>query len=332
MKELSVDPPWPVAAAAVLPPHPAAPRRPRVGTAIAVVEALKSVVSPSPAVPALMLAVVLSALIAEAPLGLLIGAAASAYLAWHLSQPGLPPHWTLDDRVRIVEFAPAALLTAAVVGLLQQRAVRRVVREREHRERMAELERLKGEFLNLASHELRGPLSVLRGYVSMIEDGSFGPLEGADMRRAAPVLGAKVGEMALLVDKMLETARLEESELDLSIERLDLRDVAQRAVDAVAPLATPAHEVRWEPPREPVTVMGDSVRIGIIITNLLHNAVKYSPGGGVVQCFLTTAQDTAVLTVWDQGLGVDEADLQRLFTRFGRLVTPENSHIPGTGL
>lgn len=303
-----------------------------LGGAIGVVEALNGVVRPSPALSVLMVAVVLAALTARTPLGLLAAGAASGYLAWHLAQPGFPPHWTADDQIRVIEFTPSAFFVATVVGLLQRQMARRVLREREHRERMAQLERIKAEFLNLASHELRGPLAVLRGYASLIEGGDFGPLDGADMRRAGPVLTAKIGEMTLLVDRMLETARLEESQLTLTTEQLDLRDVVQHAVQSVAPLATPAHELRWEPPRDPVTVLGDPVRLGIIVTNLVHNAVKYSPDGGVVQCFLGTVDGSAVLTVWDQGLGIAEADLPRLFTRFGRLVTPENSHIPGTGL
>jgi signal transduction histidine kinase len=60
--------------------------------------------------------------------------------------------------------------------------------------------------------------------------------------------------------------------------------------------------------------------------------VKYSPGGGVVQCFLGSNPDEAVLSVWDTGLGIAQSDIPRLFERFGRLVTRENSHIPGTGL
>src|SRR5581483_8420022 len=76
----------------------------------------------------------------------------------------------------------------------------------EHAERMAQVERVKSEFLRLASHELRGPLAVLSGYLSMVEDGSLG---SDQLRRVLPVLVTKVGEMNRLVDQMLETARLE---------------------------------------------------------------------------------------------------------------------------
>jgi signal transduction histidine kinase len=140
--------------------------------------------------------------------------------------------------------------------------------------------------------------------------------------------------MNTLVNEMLDTARLEESRLTLSLSSVDLGEVVQRAVDAVTPLATEKHEVIYARPRAPVTVVADPVRIAIVVTNLLQNAVKYSPAGGVVQCFAAVEDDsrTAVVSVWDHGLGIAEADMPRLFSRFGRLVTRENSNIPGTGL
>src|SRR5947209_15448255 len=108
----------------------------------------------------------------------------------------------------------------------------------------------------------------------------------------------------------------------------------QRAVDAVTPLATERHEILYTAPRQPVRVVADQVRLGIVVTNLLQNAVKYSPAGGVVQCFVSVDDESecAVASVWDHGLGIAEVDMPRLFSRFGRLVTRENSNIPGTGL
>jgi signal transduction histidine kinase len=186
----------------------------------------------------------------------------------------------------------------------------------------------------VASHELRGPLGVVSGYVSMVQDGSFGAMDSVDMRRVAPVILQKVTEMNTLVNEMLDTARLEESRLTLSLTSVDLGEVVQRAVDAVTPLATAKHEIIYARPRNPVAVVADPVRVAIVVTNLLQNAVKYSPGGGVVQCFVSVDDDShnALVSVWDHGLGIAEGDMPRLFSRFGRLVTRENSNIPGTGL
>lgn len=307
-----------------------------LGAAVGLLVLLEHTVQASPVFAApLLVAVVIGAIAGGTPVGLMVALGGTLFLVIHLADPG-SLSWERDSSIRIFTFGPSAVAIALLVGLLQRRTERRYareyLREREHRERMAALEQVKAQFLNLASHELRGPLGVLRGYVSMIEEGSFGAVDAADMTRAAPVLSAKVNEMALLIDRMLDTARLEEHRLTLSLAQVDLGDVTRRAIDTVVPLASPAHSVLYVPPREPVVVRGDAVRLGIIVTNLLHNAVKYSPDGGVVQCFLNSQDGEAILSVWDQGLGITDTDIDRLFERFGRLVTRQNSHIPGTGL
>ena len=286
-----------------------------------------------PAAP-LIVAVVVGAFLAGTRAGLAAVVPAAAYLAVHDASSVWPLRYSNDGASRILTFIPCALAVALIVGLLQRRVLERVVREREHGERMATLERVKSQFLNVASHELRGPLGVVSGYVSMVQDGSFGKLDTVDMRRVAPVIAQKVTEMNTLVNEMLDTARLEESRLTLSLSTVDLGDTVQRAVDAVTPLATDRHEVLYTAPREPVRIIADPVRLGIIVTNLLQNAVKYSPQGGVVQCFVTVddERECALVSVWDHGLGIADVDMPRLFSRFGRLVTRENSNIPGTGL
>jgi signal transduction histidine kinase len=199
----------------------------------------------------------------------------------------------------------------------------------EHAERMAQVERVKSEFLRLASHELRGPLSVLSGYLSMVEDGSVAP-EG--LRRVLPVLIAKVGEMNRLVDQMLETARLEDGRLRLERESADLVALLREAVSATLPLGAPRHRVVVEGDG-PLPVSVDSGRIVTVLANLVGNAVKYSPGGGTVRCTVASDGDGhALVRVSDEGIGIAAADMPRLFTRFGRVVTRENSHIAGTGL
>ena len=284
--------------------------------------------------PPLLVGVVVAAFAGGGRAGLLTALLGLVWLPTYLG-PVTRTGRGVDGNVveSLAVYVVASTAVAVLVGQLQRRAARRLASEREHAERVATLERVKSHFLNVASHELRGPIGVLRGYTSMIGEGAFGPVEAADLTRVAPVLSAKIDEMALLIDEMLDTARLEEHRLSLNLEPVDLRDVAQRAVDTVAPLASDRHRLLWTPPPRQVIVTGDKVRLSIIFTNLLQNAVKYSPDGGVVHCFLTAAGgNRAVFTVWDQGLGIAAADLPRLFTRFGRLVTRENSHIAGTGL
>ncbi|MEA2682403.1 MAG: hypothetical protein QOK05_731 [Chloroflexota bacterium] len=200
---------------------------------------------------------------------------------------------------------------------------------RQHAERSAELERAKSEFLKLASHELRGPLGVLRGYLSMMTEGS---MDMEQVMHIAPMLSTKLSQINDLVNQMLESARLDDSRLELENGTVDMREVLQDSIDAVRPSLTPAHQIAVGDLASGVLVTGDRARLINVVTNLLDNAVKYSPDGGEVRCELTASESHVVLAVTDQGIGIASQDMDRLFQRFGRLVTAENSHIAGTGL
>jgi signal transduction histidine kinase len=202
-------------------------------------------------------------------------------------------------------------------------------RHREQAERMMLLEKAKGDFLNLASHELRGPLAVLKGYVSMFEDRTMAADELPDV---LPVLTMKVHEMELLVHQMLETARLEEDRLVLRPEPFDLREVVERVVARFRPVTRTTHRLLLSVPDAPAVVDADLGRVETVITNLVDNAVKYSPGGGAVCAAVFAETGRVVVSVEDEGIGIADDAIPRLFTRFGRIQTPENAHISGTGL
>ncbi len=192
-----------------------------------------------------------------------------------------------------------------------------------------QLEQMKTNLLRLVSHELRTPLAVLRGYLSMIEEGSLRP---HDLPSVLPLLRARVEEMGHLIDEIMEAARLEDSAIALAVHGLDLREVVTAAVRSVEPLAGAEHPIRLRLPRRPVPVRGDRARLTMILTALIHNAIKYSPDGGEIRIGCRTAARAASVSVSDHGVGIARRNRPRLFTRFGRIVTPETEHIPGTGL
>ena len=198
-------------------------------------------------------------------------------------------------------------------------------------ERMSALESNKTQFLNLASHELRGPVTVMRGYVSMLETGLLGQLNERG-RKAAGVMAAKVSEMNELIEEMIEAARLEDGALTLRPTECDLRDIAKEAADVVAPLVDSSHRLTLDLPDRRVRVNADQERTRTIITNLMSNALKYSPAGGEVTCQVRARVGLARVSIIDEGLGISHEHLPRLFTRFGRIVTPETEHLKGTGL
>jgi signal transduction histidine kinase len=231
------------------------------------------------------------------------------------------------DRDELRRLEVLANMTGLAIGNAEN-----LRREQQHAERTAALERTKSELLNLVSHELRGPLTVIRGYLSMLDEGAFGDLPDEYRRQVLPILEAKLTAMDLIVEQTLEASRLEDSRLLLKMGPADLREILEDAGRTMASLAAERHQLKIEVPEAPVPVNVDPDRIGTILTNLIDNAIKYSPAGGPVECRLEVVAGSAAVTVSDHGLGIAEEDLPALFTRFGRLVTPENSHINGTGL
>ena len=198
-------------------------------------------------------------------------------------------------------------------------------------ERMAAIEGSKTQFLNLASHELRGPVTVIRGYVSMLESGLLGQLNERG-RKAAGVMASKATEMNELIEEMIEAARLEDGALSLRLAECDLRDVVRSAADGAAPLLDASHRIELDLSDRRVRVKVDQDRTRTIIGNLLSNAVKYSPAGGTVTCQVRARAGTARVSIVDEGLGIAPEGMQVLFTRFGRVITPDTEHLKGTGL
>jgi signal transduction histidine kinase len=198
-------------------------------------------------------------------------------------------------------------------------------------ERMAALESNKTQFLNLASHELRGPLTVIRGYVSMMSTGMLGQLNERG-RKAADVMSAKVLEMNELIEEMIEAARLEEGGVTLRAVETDLRDIARDAAEIVAPLLESKHNLVMDLPERKVRVNVDPDRTKTIVANLLSNAIKYSPDGGTITCQVRSRAGTARVAVSDHGIGISREGMATLFTRFGRVITPQTEHLKGTGL
>ena len=138
--------------------------------------------------------------------------------------------------------------------------------------------------------------------------------------------------MGLLITQMLEAARLEDSQMQLKLEPVDMRGLVRRAVDTMGQLTAPGQSILLEGSNSEILLVADAGRVETILVNLIDNALKYSPGGGGVRVKLHADAEAVTVTVVDQGMGIAAEDMPRLFSRFGRLVTSENSHIPGTGL
>jgi signal transduction histidine kinase len=194
--------------------------------------------------------------------------------------------------------------------------------------RIADLEKAKTEFLNIASHELRGPMTVIKGYLTMLEAGSLGDVS-PKARAVLPLLISKSDEVNWMIEQMIEASRLEEGRLALKKQHGDIVQLTDLAIAGVRMLLA-GHELEVDEPVSPIEADVDPDRFQIIIRNLLSNAAKYSPVGTAITVRVRRSGDIASVAVIDQGVGISATDQELLFTRFGRIETMQ--HVAGTGL
>jgi signal transduction histidine kinase len=196
--------------------------------------------------------------------------------------------------------------------------------------RIAALEKAKTDFLDFASHELRGPMTVIKGYLTMIAAGSLGdvPPKAASV---VPLLVAKADEVNSMLEQMIETSRLEDGRLALKKERSDVVVLTEDAVQNLGPLVSD-HELDIESPPEPLWADVDPDRLQIVVRNLVSNAVKYSPAGTPIAITISRRENHAMVAVTDKGIGIDSEDQRSLFTRFGRIESAATAHTAGAGL
>ena len=171
-------------------------------------------------------------------------------------------------------------------------------------------------FLATLAHELRNPLAPIRYAVASLGDHA----PPAARERARQVIERQTAQMAHLLDDLLDLSRISRNVIELRTEPVDLRAAAEQALDNVHPLMEQRqHRIVLSLPPSPLMVSGDPVRLQQVIGNLLDNAAKYTPRGGQVELRLDTDDGGAVLSVKDNGAGMDPAQVERSFELFAQL-------------
>lgn len=235
-----------------------------------------------------------------------------------------PRRWTTHERSALQQ---ATAHTAQ--AFLEAERAEQVA---EHVARLESLDRQKDDFVATVSHELRTPLTSISGYLEMLEDGDFGELSPAQ-RKALGVIDRNTVRLRGLIEDVLVLNRIESRELDPSFRPVHLGELVRNVVQDLAPqAATNQVRVRVHDLPEQAVVDGDAVQLGRALTNVLGNAVKFTPAGGTVTVSVTIEATRVRLTCRDTGIGIPAADLDQLFTRFFRAGNATARTIPGTGL
>lgn len=195
---------------------------------------------------------------------------------------------------------------------------------------MKNIDRMKSSFVAMASHELRTPLTAIKGFVStLLIDDDFSP---EDRREFHMIIDQECDRLTRLINDLLNTARIEANEsLKPSYSRVDLDELLQKVVK-IQQQSTNRHKIKADVPTPLPEIIGDQDKLDQILTNLMNNAIKYSPGGGDITVHARVEGSEVLIGIEDQGMGIPTEHLPRVFEKFHRVNNEDNRKIYGTGL
>lgn len=202
--------------------------------------------------------------------------------------------------------------------------------EKEHAtvDELRELNRMKGEFVAVVSHELRTPVTALIGYAKTLRQTEFA--EDPSVRTEFLERMERQGERLLrLVENLLTTAKLESDELTISLGRVLFEDLCREVVEG---LASESSRIKVTVPNDLPVLYTDRQLLGRIMSNLLDNALKYSPDGTPCELGARAEGDGVAFWIRDEGIGIDRAELTRIFDRFYQVDSSTTRKFRGAGL
>lgn len=194
---------------------------------------------------------------------------------------------------------------------------------------LKELDRMKSEFVSTVSHDLRSPLTAVRGYADLLS--ILGPLtEG--QQDAVERIRRAVEQMSELITDLLDLGKIEAG-IEMEMAPCSLAEVVREAVETLSPRAAEKGlDLTVEVDRNLPIVRGNAGRLRQVVVNLMDNAIKYTPSGGSVHVHLSRDEKEVIFSVSDTGIGIAPEDQKMLFQKFYRVRTPQTDGITGTGL
>lgn len=230
-----------------------------------------------------------------------------------------------------------------VVGILLVLGVHRDVKRREEvtalahslekaNIRLKELDQQKTEFLSIASHQLRTPLSIIKGYIELIEDGAYGkPTQ--KLRNVLHDMDESNERLVKLVDEFLDITRIEQGRTKFLFEKTDLNLVIKDVIKELSPRAADAGcAITFDLLDEVEDAMVDAEKIRHVIFNFVDNAIKYGSDGKTITVSIEYENNGITLRVKDHGLGFDHIDEAKFFQKFYRGENVKGTNVNGTGL
>jgi len=212
-----------------------------------------------------------------------------------------------------------------------RKAAARLILAKQARKLADEKRQLRFQFLRVLGHELKAPLNAVEGYLNIIRDRTAGNDVDAYQEMVGRSL-VRVEGMKKLIADLLDLTHIESGQRHRQLGDIDLRQLAQTAIETQAPAARQRNVTIALHADEPCNLVGDRGELEMVFNNLLSNAVKYNRDNGRVDVTLARGSGGAVLTVADTGIGMTAEETSRLFGEFVRIKNEKTTHILGSGL
>ena len=240
-----------------------------------------------------------------------------------------------------------ALLSATIIiGILLIRSVIKEVKIRERMEALATelatandrlrvLDQQKSEFLSIASHQLRSPLTAIKGYSSMILEGSFGKFANDKLREAIERIFLSSERLVIIIEDFLNVSRIEQGRMQYDFSTVNLEELASGVIKDLEPnIVRAGLTIKFEKKSEgPFFISADFGKVRQMVTNIIDNAVKYTPKGGIiVNISRNNTSRKVLLAISDTGIGISSETLPILFQKFTRAKGANTVNTQGTGL
>jgi signal transduction histidine kinase/ActR/RegA family two-component response regulator len=239
-------------------------------------------------------------------------------------------HRAIEASFRL-QFANEALIARLEKAKDATEALNRELEQRV-RERTAQLEEAdhrKDEFLATLAHELRNPLAPIRFALETLK----GQATAVTATRAREVIERQVRQLVRLVDDLLDVSRITANKIQLRIEPLDLARLMRTAVESISPLADAAgHDLNVQLPARPISIDGDGARLVQVFSNVLNNAVKFTPRQGHIWFTADEQADVVIVRIRDSGVGISEDVLPKVFEMFHQAEPVLERSIGGLGI
>lgn len=235
-----------------------------------------------------------------------------------------------------------ALVVMMIFGSLLVRSVRREIQRREQITELArsleeanislkKLDQQKTEFLSIASHQLRTPLSILNGYIELIKDGAYGKVK-KQMSGVLRNMDESNSRLIALVDEFLNITRIEQGRIKYDFLKYDISEVIDQVVKEFKERALQKNiKILWNKPNRSVELFFDKEKVRHVIFNYLDNAIKYSDQG-TVSIFLKDDNEGVGIKIVDTGIGFERSDEVNFFQKFYRGENVRGTNVNGTGL